>query len=169
MNQRKKSNIKLPPRVYKDRSRYYYRPYLGREKGKPKFGTPIRLCGLDASIADVWQAYENLINKDNNTLDWLLSVYLKSDQYKSLSLTTQNEYRRYADIIANYPLTNGRRFGEAPSESFFHRLEVRRGPCSARRRGKLWTCRYRGSRMRSNPHETQVYRVGNGGALDAVA
>ena len=122
MNQRKKSNIKLPPRVYKDRSRYYYRPYLGREKGKPKFGTPIRLCGLDASIADVWQAYENLINKDNNTLDWLLSVYLKSDQYKSLSLTTQNEYRRYADIIANYPLTNGRRFGEAPLDKLNKRV-----------------------------------------------
>ncbi len=111
---RKKGNDKLPPRVYKDRSRFYYRPYLGREAGRPKYGKPIRLCGLDSSTAEVWHAYENLLSKDNNTLDWLLGVYLKSDQYRERAGKTQAEYARYADIIANFKLTSGRRFGEAP-------------------------------------------------------
>lgn len=114
MRQRSRENAKLPPRVYKDQSRYYYRPYLGRVNGKAKYGKPIRLTGLDASMAEIWQAYEALINQDNNTLDWLIGEYMKGSQYKDLAGKTQLEYRNYADILLNYKLTNGRRFGEAP-------------------------------------------------------
>ncbi len=122
MNTRKRENSKLPPRVYKDRSRFYYRPYLGRENGKPKYGKFIRLCGLDASIAEVWAAYENVVNKENNTLDWLIGKYLESDQYKELSGKGQLEYKNYADTILNFSLSNGRRFGEAPVDKINKRV-----------------------------------------------
>lgn len=122
MNKRKRENSKLPPRVYKDRSRYYYRPYLGRENGKPKYGKFIRLCGLDASIAEVWAAYENVINKKDNTLDWLVNKYLESDQYRALSAASRKEYTNYAKIILSFALTNGRRFGEAPLDKINKRV-----------------------------------------------
>lgn len=111
---RKKENAKLPPRVYKDRSRYFYRPYLGRENGQPKYGKPIRLCGLDATVSEIWQAYERLMNKDNDTLLWLVGEYLKSGQFKELAGKTQSEYQGYANIILNYPMASGHRFGVAP-------------------------------------------------------
>ncbi len=114
MVRRKKANEKLPERVYRDRSRYFYRPYLGRENNQPKYGKPIRLCGLDASTAEVWQAYEALMNKDNNTLDWLLTTYLKSEQFKELAGKTQGEYTSYARLILDFKMANGQRFGIAP-------------------------------------------------------
>jgi integrase len=114
MVDRKKENAKLPPRVYKDRSRYYYRPYLGREDGKPRYGKFIRLCGLDASLAEVWAAYESVVNEDKNSLDWLVGEYMASEQHKELAGKTQLEYQSYSRIILDFPLVNGRRFGEAP-------------------------------------------------------
>lgn len=111
---RKPENEKLPPRVYRDQSRYKYRPYLGRENGQPKYGKPIRLCGLDASISEVWQAYENLINKDNNTLSWLVGEYLKSGQFKELAGKTQYEYTGYSNLILDFKMKSGHRFGAAP-------------------------------------------------------
>ena len=122
MMQRNKENVKLPKRVYKDRSRYVYRPYLGCVDGKPKYAKPIRLCGLDATMSEIWQAYENLINKDNNTLDWIVGEYLKSAHFKEKASKTQAEYRNYADIILNFQLTNNRRFGEAPLEKINKRV-----------------------------------------------
>lgn len=119
---RNRENEKLPPRVYKDRSRYFYRPYLGRENGQPKYGKPIRLCGLDATVSEIWQAYERLLNKDNDTLLWLVGEYLKSGQFKELAGKTQNEYQGYANIILAFEMANGRKFGEAPLERINKRV-----------------------------------------------
>lgn len=105
---------KLPKHVYKDRSRYYYRPYLGRENGVTKYGKPIRLGPLDMSMSDLWKAYEQVTGQTTDTLKWLVNKYLKSAQFLELAPRTQSDYGDYADKLLNRRLANGKPWGDAP-------------------------------------------------------
>ena len=109
---RKSSNQKLPPHVYKDRCRYYYRPYKGSLQGKPTYGKPIRLCALDASTGEIWKEYERIISGSKDTLKWLIIEYLESEKCKSLSPKTIDEYKNYSKIILCKKTTNNTTFGE---------------------------------------------------------
>lgn len=109
---RKKGNHKLPPHVYKDRSRYYYRPYLGAVNGKAKYDKPVRLAALDAPLSQVWKAYEIATGETTDTLKWLLKKYLQSPQFSELSAKTQRDYEAYADKIKTKKLADGSLFGD---------------------------------------------------------
>lgn len=98
---------KLPPHVYRDRSRYAFKPYLGRVDGRRKYGRPIRLCDLDASLAEVWQAYEAAVTKDYDTLRWLLTTYNDSAKFQSLSKDTRRGYSEYLEVICRRPVKGG--------------------------------------------------------------
>ena len=109
---RKSANQKLPPHVYKDRCRYYYRPYKGSLGGKPSYGKPIRLCALDASTSEVWKEYERIISGSEVTLKWLVTEYLESKKCKSLSSKTIDEYNNYSKNILSRKTTNNSTFGD---------------------------------------------------------
>lgn len=109
---RKHKKSPLPPYVYLQKGRYIYKPYLGSAKGKPRFGKEVRLCGADASIAEVWKCYENHINKnERQTLSWMLGLYLQSDKLKSLKPRTQESYEMYARQLIEHQLKHGGTFG----------------------------------------------------------
>lgn len=89
---RKRSNPAdnwMPPRTCRGRSAFEF---------KPKNGGTIRLCGFDSTPAQVWAAYEALINnkKDESIFDGLVDRFFNSGDFKELATETQKDYRKYA-------------------------------------------------------------------------
>lgn len=89
---RKRSNPAdnwMPPRTCRGRSAFEF---------KPKNGGTIRLCGFDSTPAQVWAAYEALINnkRDESIFDGLVDSFFNSGDFKELATETQKDYRKYA-------------------------------------------------------------------------
>lgn len=97
------------------------RPYLGRINGKIKWGKRIKLAAYDAPLSEIWQAYEEIEQPKAHTISWLLSLYIASPQYRSLSARTQADYKRYAAVINSRPLPNGNPFGKCSLTSITKR------------------------------------------------
>lgn len=110
---RTRSDSRLPAYVSLSKGRYVWRPYLGRRDGRTVFGKEIVLCRGDATIPQVWDAY-NQAARDGpafGTIDWLLDRFFASRRFAELASRTQQDYRKY-----RAPLTDRRtragRFGE---------------------------------------------------------
>lgn len=89
---RKRSNPAdnwMPPRTCRGRSAFEF---------KPKNGGTIRLCGFESTPAQVWAAYEALINnkKDESIFDGLVDSFFNSGDFMELATETQKDYRKYA-------------------------------------------------------------------------
>ena len=89
---RKRSNPAdnwMPPRTCRGRSAFEF---------KPKNGGTIRLCGFESTPAQVWAAYEALINnkKDESIFDGLVDSFFNSGDFRELATETQKDYRKYA-------------------------------------------------------------------------
>lgn len=108
----KKSNSKLPPGVYKDRSRYAYKKYLGKENGKTKWGKPVRVASLDAPLSEVWKSYELITGERTDTLKWLLTQYNSSTAFKDCAPATQAHYEKYFKAITEKETRSGKLFGD---------------------------------------------------------
>lgn len=108
MGRHRKSGGTLPPYVYVDHRRYHYRPY----EGKGKLAKPIRLCGSDAPLSEVWAAWEAQQGKATNTFAALARRYLKSAKFKSRSPRTQHDYHGCYERVCRAELTDDRRFGD---------------------------------------------------------
>ncbi len=79
----------MPPRTCRGRSAYEF---------KPKHGGTIRLCGFDATPAQVWVVYEAMINnkKDENIFEGLVERFFHSGDFMELAIETQKDYRKYS-------------------------------------------------------------------------
>lgn len=108
----KKSNSKLPKGVYRDRSRYAYKPYLGKVNGKTKWGKPVRLAALDAPLSEVWKAYELITGRRTDTLKWLLTEYNQSAAFQDCAPVTQAHYEKYFKAITEQKTQSGKLFGD---------------------------------------------------------
>ncbi|AHA64180.1 Phage integrase family protein [Shigella dysenteriae WRSd3] len=87
---------KLPPRVYKNKYSYYFKP------------TPRECITLgkinDLSIAQVWVKYEEILNDaiDVMTFSKLWNKFLSSTYYLELSQRTQQDYLQHQKkLLAN--------------------------------------------------------------------
>lgn len=79
----------LPPRVYKGKSAYEFRPVSGGA---------IRLCSLDSSKSKVHKRYSEELAKiecRDGTFEDLALQYQSSDKFRTLSPTTQKDYLKY--------------------------------------------------------------------------
>lgn len=108
----KKSTSKLPKGVYRDRSRYAYKPYLGKENGKNKWGKPVRLAALDAPLSEVWKAYELITGERTDTLKWLLTEYNNSAAFLECAPATQILYEKYFKALTEKKTKSGKLFGD---------------------------------------------------------
>ncbi|WP_339057351.1 tyrosine-type recombinase/integrase [Candidatus Regiella endosymbiont of Tuberolachnus salignus] len=79
----------MPPRTYRGRSAYEF---------KPKLGGTLRLCDLTATPSQVWTAYEVLLNhkQDENIFSGLVEQFFNSGDFAELAGETQKDYRKYA-------------------------------------------------------------------------
>lgn len=110
---------KLPDYVYLKKGRYVYVPYLGRgQRGKE---IPLRLNGQllkpEASMSDIWRAYDSIHVEPDNTLSWMLNQFIESKQFKSLKPVTQKGYLGYKKMICRKKLKSGAAFGDLPYTS----------------------------------------------------
>lgn len=81
----------LPPRVYKGKSAYEFRP---------KGGGCIRLCGLDAPRSTVYKQYERHAHEDLAiTVSGLVTEYFDSADYQDKSEHTRSDYLKNAKNI----------------------------------------------------------------------
>lgn len=119
---RDKENARLPPYVYKNKERKHY--FHWQHFGKGKMGKKTRLCSLDAPISEVWQAYEALEQKENNTVRWLLDTYNASDANRKNATSTQRQHEMYRNALAEAVGKNGGRFGDLPL-SAVNRIMIR--------------------------------------------
>jgi len=77
----------MPPRVYRGKSAYEWHP---------KTGGAVRLCGLDATEADVWLAYRVALGEVKvKHCQWLAEEYFASKEFADLSPRTKKDYQRY--------------------------------------------------------------------------
>lgn len=83
----------MPPRVYRGKSAYEYRP---------KGGGAIRLCRLDADRSLVWLRYEEEHTSAEIAGDLvkdLVAAFFKSPDYSDLSDSTRSDYEKYSRKI----------------------------------------------------------------------
>lgn len=82
----------MPPRVYLGRSAYEYHP---------KGGGNIRLCDKTSTQAQVWTAWEALINDrpDDSLFAGLVERFFQSGDFFELAAETQKDYRKYSQKI----------------------------------------------------------------------
>lgn len=93
----------MPPRTYRGRSAYEF---------KPKNGGTIRLCDITSTPSQLWSAYEALINDrtDENTFSGLVENFFKSADFFELGTETQKDYRKYSLKVISV-------FGKMPPNS----------------------------------------------------
>lgn len=93
----------MPPRVYLGRSAYEFHP---------KGGGNIRLCDKACSQAQVWTAWEALINErpDDSHFAGLVERFFKSGDFFELASETQKDYRKYSQKVLAV-------FGQMPPDS----------------------------------------------------
>ncbi|MBA0161168.1 tyrosine-type recombinase/integrase [Pectobacterium versatile] len=98
-----KEDAWMPKRVYLGRSAYEYHP---------KGGGNIRLCDKTCTRAQVWTAWEALINdRPNDSLfSGLTEKFFTSGDFFELSTETQKDYKKYSRKILAV-------FGQMPSDS----------------------------------------------------
>lgn len=109
----KKADEKLPKYCYLQKGRYIYKAYAGRENGKTKFKKEIRLCSADATMSQVWAAYEALMGTPQNTISSLFSKYFSSPKFNNLAPKTKKQYTAFAASLTKYPTKNKQPFGDA--------------------------------------------------------
>lgn len=87
-----KDDAWMPPRVYLGRSAYEYHP---------KGGGNIRLCDKTSTQAQVWTAWEALINDrpDDSLFAGLVERFFQSGDFFELAAETQKDYRKYSQKI----------------------------------------------------------------------
>ena len=103
---------KLPPYCLSDKYGYRYKPYLGRVLGKIKWGPTVFLAPPDATMSEVWKAYEELTSGPKDTVGWLLNLYRDSERFKELSPKSQKDYSKAIEKLIQAPVGNIK-FGDA--------------------------------------------------------
>jgi len=81
---RSPNNTWLPPRVYRGKSCFEYRPASGET---------VKLAPLDAPASAVWTAWETQQEGFKATLAKVANRYFQSQQFAGLAVTTQRDYR----------------------------------------------------------------------------
>ena len=103
----RKKGRKLPPYCLEDKYGVRFKPYLGRVNGKTKWGKTITIAPPDTPMSEVWARYEEVIGKGDQNLYWLVSQYLSSDKFKSLSDKSQKDYSKALQKLLSEPVGNG--------------------------------------------------------------
>ncbi len=90
---RKPEDAWMPPRVYRGKSVYEFRP---------KSGGTIKLCPLKASQRAVWSRYNEEVAKlemKEGSFEELVNEFLESPAFLDLASRTQKDYKTYAKRV----------------------------------------------------------------------
>ncbi|MEO5350218.1 MAG: hypothetical protein H7836_11295 [Magnetococcus sp. YQC-3] len=101
-----------------------------------------RLCSKEATLAQIWQAYENRKPQHITTFATLSNEYQQTLMYKDLSPLTQKDYQNCHNKIVNTPTANGLLGNENIknwTKGLIRKLRDKRGEESKRRANKELT------------------------------
>ena len=98
------SKTGLPRYVFRARSAYWYKPWLGRVDGKQRWGKTIRLADDTVPMSELWSIWEQLGSAPKDTVRWMLDLYLGSPQFERLKDKTQKDYRAAVEKICSKPV-----------------------------------------------------------------
>ena len=109
---------RYPKDVYVYRNKLVYWPYLGCVDGKAKRGKRILLGEITMPEGAIYQALEQIKESKVKTLEWLLSWFIASPEFKKRGKKTQNEQKDmyYPRIISAKSPKTGKALGDAPLE-----------------------------------------------------
>ncbi len=105
---RNQQDERLPKYVYLKKNRYVYVQHLGRGQ----LGKELVLCPGDASLRQIWEAYEAATAKEPMTLCWLCNKYLESPIHLQKHPATRKDYERSHKQVISARLKDGRVFGD---------------------------------------------------------
>lgn len=133
---RKRANEKLPPYVYKRRGCYVVGEY-DPETQRVRYS---RLCADNASLNDIWEAYNARQKQARDTLSWVGATFKKSTQYTQLAASTRHGYDYAIRVIEDTKTKEGASLAEIPLSKWSSPLVQKvvdktaatRGPSSAR-------------------------------------
>ena len=93
--------------VIRRNSYWCYRPYVGRINGVSQYGREVRLCKDTATREEYEKAYADLVRPRDRAFDlrWLCEKFNESPHFKELAITTQRNYRTYAESLCATHLT----------------------------------------------------------------
>lgn len=108
----KRRTDKLPPYVYKRKNTYI----LGRYDKETRKTTYTTLCGIRASLGEVWRRYEEESGDtgDSGTFRWLSGEYQQSQQFAEKAPKTQKEYKAAHRRICATETNSGALLGDFP-------------------------------------------------------
>lgn len=75
-------------------------------------GSPRRLAGPDATLAEIWRTVEELKAPDRKTFRWLSGEFQESPAWTALAESTRRDYRYCHEAICARKLRDGRLFGD---------------------------------------------------------
>ena len=109
---------KYPRDVYVYRGKLVYWPYLGCVDGKPKRGKRILIGDINMPEGVVFQTVEQIKENKVKTLEWLLTWFNESPEFKKRGQKTQREQKDmyYPRIVEAKSATTGKCLGDAPLE-----------------------------------------------------
>lgn len=106
------SKTTLPKYVFRARSAFWYKPWLGRVEGKQKWGKTIRLADDTVPMSELWSIYEGLGQAEKDTVRWMMDLYLGSSQFERLKPKTKKDYLAAVEKICSKPV-GSKTFGES--------------------------------------------------------
>ena len=106
------SKTTLPKYVFRARSAFWYKPWLGRVDGKQKWGKTIRLADDTVPMSELWSIYEGLGQAEKDTVRWMMDLYLGSQQFERLKPKTKKDYLAAVEKICSKPV-GSKTFGES--------------------------------------------------------
>ena len=111
-----RSKRRYPKDVYVYRGKLVYWPYLGCVNGKPKRGKRILLGDPDMPEGVIFQTLEQIKERKVKNIQWLLSEFMASPEFKQRGLKTQREQSEmyYPRIIGAVSKKTGNKLGDVP-------------------------------------------------------
>ena len=106
------SKTTLPKYVFRARSAFWYKHWLGRVDGKQKWGKTIRLADDTVPMSELWSIYEGLGQAEKDTVRWMMDLYLGSSQFERLKPKTKKDYLAAVEKICSKPV-GSKTFGES--------------------------------------------------------
>ena len=88
-----KRKRRYPKDVYIYRGKLVYWPYLGCVDGKPKRGKRVLLGEPDMPEGAIYIALEQIKESKVKTMEWLLSWFINSPEFKKRGAKTQREQK----------------------------------------------------------------------------
>jgi len=124
----------LPSNCYWDNSGRGY--WYARHKDLTGIHRATRIAGRTATLSELHKAIEEFNGIERDTFAWLSQLFMDSDEFKELSLSSRTDYKYCSKIICSHPTKTYKLLGDIGVESWDSPLVQRLLDQLSKARGK---------------------------------